>query len=367
MSRRRRRHSKWKENGMIRKGEPGSTILPASGPSGPKPAQQTTTTTTKTYSRYCRHWRDKFDLMDGLVIYASAWSDRPLNANQQVLWGNDVRPDMGFYLDEMWGSQGVMVSPDFPPAPWVGATDDYPRLLYPWVDHAAPGDLDHFHLACEWVLTELRNGKVIDIGCWGGHGRTGTMLACLLVIQGLDADTAMKQVNDRYCVQAIESFSQETFAARLEYKLRGSTESPMDEWNPRESTPFAPGTTRTVEPGSGCDADDIYWDRLHENSYSHEGATEYERFIRALEYEDWEDEVRRPYSDDGPVWLTSEEREREELRTENDMLCYSPPCRYPLDCHAAEGECHSRLACAAGDVVTRVELATKTVKERESD
>ena len=42
-----------------------------------------------------------------------------------------------------------------------------------------------------------------------GHGRTGTMLACLLVeVEGLAPDEAIKQARQRYCSRVVESEAQ---------------------------------------------------------------------------------------------------------------------------------------------------------------
>jgi hypothetical protein len=43
----------------------------------------------------CRHWREPAGLLDVVVVFASAWFDRPMTGR-----GIDMRwPDVGFYLD----------------------------------------------------------------------------------------------------------------------------------------------------------------------------------------------------------------------------------------------------------------------------
>ena len=48
----------------------------------------------------------------------------------------------------------------------------------------------------EWlldgVIRNLSAGKRVDVGCWAGHGRTGTFLSCLVVkLEGLNAYQAI--------------------------------------------------------------------------------------------------------------------------------------------------------------------------------
>lgn len=49
-------------------------------------------------SRYCRHvvyWREPLELVDEVVVFASAWFDRPMTGR-----GVDMSwPDVGFYLE----------------------------------------------------------------------------------------------------------------------------------------------------------------------------------------------------------------------------------------------------------------------------
>jgi hypothetical protein len=55
------------------------------------------------------------------------------------------------------------------------------------------------------------NGGKLLIFCQGGHGRTGTAFACLLVAMGYTSEQAMTLVWNNYCKQAIESKSQELY------------------------------------------------------------------------------------------------------------------------------------------------------------
>ena len=60
-----------------------------------------------------------------------------------------------------------------------------------------------------------RQGEVVELGCLGGHGRTGTALACLAVLAGTSPPAAVAWVRSAYCSQAVETPDQEAFVASL--------------------------------------------------------------------------------------------------------------------------------------------------------
>jgi protein-tyrosine phosphatase len=69
--------------------------------------------------------------------------------------------------------------------------------------------------ALKTVLERARSGQDIEIGCLGGHGRTGTALACLAVLTGHPALDAVAWVRSSYCTKAVETPGQEAFIAAL--------------------------------------------------------------------------------------------------------------------------------------------------------
>lgn len=159
----------------------------------------------------CRHWRQRFELEGGIAVFASAWYHRPKEEAGRAEFTGD--PDIGFYLDRAWLDGHVMVSPGFHP-PFV--SEGRQRIvMYPWRDYALPQWPKVFVRALTWLLAEARRGKVVEIGCAGGHGRTGTTLACLLVLQGVRPKRAVTLVRSRHCEEAIESTPQLEFIASL--------------------------------------------------------------------------------------------------------------------------------------------------------
>lgn len=177
---------------------------------------------------YCNHWRDPVKV-GRWTVYVSASSDRPtITQRAAVPRGKEpIMPDYGLYFatDRTgygigWGAK-VQTTPDFP-AQELEFVTVYPRLFYDWVDMGAPRSPIVIKLV-EWAVKKIKEGKKLDLGCFGGHGRTGTFLALLYItIEGLTATEAMKAVWARHCEQAIETYVQKKFI----YEFNGEKPPP---------------------------------------------------------------------------------------------------------------------------------------------
>jgi len=123
--------------------------------------------------------------------------------------GTPTQPDYGVYLATTW-SAGITCTPDFPTAA-LDMPTQYPAVFYDWTDMAAPRNPQIVGLVT-WMVNSIKDGVLLDIGCMGAHGRTGTLLAMLLVeIEGLKAQEAIDQVRERHCKNAIETLAQEDY------------------------------------------------------------------------------------------------------------------------------------------------------------
>ena len=94
------------------------------------------------------------------------------------------------------------------------------RLLhFPVPDMGVPRDADAFHVYLRSLLDRLAAGETIYLHCFAGLGRTGTALACLLMLVGESAATAVAAVREAYRREAVESGGQrrfvEAFGARV--------------------------------------------------------------------------------------------------------------------------------------------------------
>lgn len=124
-------------------------------------------------------------LPDGTAVRASSL------ANRQAV---NSECDFGLYLDPAW-------KPD-----WPAASIEWPDFGLPASPEQAYGQIiDAYHRA--------RSGQLIEVGCLGGLGRTGTVLACFCVLAGLDAPSAIEWVRCGYDRRAIETAEQEQWVA----------------------------------------------------------------------------------------------------------------------------------------------------------
>jgi hypothetical protein len=77
-------------------------------------------------------------------------------------------------------------------------------ILFPITDCDAPSDVEQTKKLIEWLALNLSSNKKIHLGCIGGHGRTGTILAALVnVMTGEKAAT--DYVRQHYCKKVVES------------------------------------------------------------------------------------------------------------------------------------------------------------------
>jgi len=100
-------------------------------------------------------------------------------------------PDWGVYADACWEG-------------WPGVVIDWPDFGLPCDDTAAISAIVH-------GFGRARQGQNVLVGCRGGTGRTGTILACLAVLAGVPAPCAVRWVRDRYRAGAVETELQEAW------------------------------------------------------------------------------------------------------------------------------------------------------------
>jgi hypothetical protein len=86
----------------------------------------------------------------------------------------------------------------------------------PWPDFRLPRSPAYLRTVLEEVLDRARDGRA-EIACFGGHGRTGTALACLAVIDGVPAGEAVRWVRANYHPKAVETPWQKRFVRNLSW------------------------------------------------------------------------------------------------------------------------------------------------------
>lgn len=170
---------------------------------------------TTTTTRWCEHVGVPVRITTGMTIYASAWSD--------VSYGkaaDRITPDIGLYLDSAWGRGAVLASPAMGELPF--GQSGGAKILYPWSDGSSPDSLRTFSTMIEWLGDVILSGKYVETGCIGAHGRTGTLIAALIIRnRDLKAQDAIDWVRKHYCHKAIETHTQERFLKQYWNMLNG--------------------------------------------------------------------------------------------------------------------------------------------------
>ena len=151
-----------------------------------------------TFYKPCNHWMDEFQLLDGWKIYLSAKGTPSPKRTGPT-------PTVGCYMDSGWmlGNQ-FWFTPNAPINADLFDQEEIPTLYIKWQDMQAIG-LKEYSQAIVWCLSRIFEGEMLEIGCHGSHGRTGTLLAGILVYQGMTAEDAINKVHKDHCDKAIET------------------------------------------------------------------------------------------------------------------------------------------------------------------
>ena len=102
--------------------------------------------------------------------------------------------DFGLYLDARW-------------------EPSWPADLIEWQDFGLPRDPEAAARQVKSAFARAQFGERVEVGCVGGLGRTGTVLACMAVLAGTPAADAVPWVRSNYDVRAVETEEQEAWVA----------------------------------------------------------------------------------------------------------------------------------------------------------
>src|SRR5438477_12484560 len=84
----------------------------------------------------------------------------------------------------------------------------WPDEVIPWPDFSAPDDWEKAATQIEAAFARARAGETVEIGCRGGLGRTGTVLAYMAILAGVTAADAVAWVRKNYQAGAVETNEQ---------------------------------------------------------------------------------------------------------------------------------------------------------------
>ena len=122
-------------------------------------------------------------LPDGTRIRASALSDRD---------ESDAERSFGLYLDDRW-------------------RPTWPSVTIAWADFGLPLDSEEAARQIKAAFSRAKRGELVEVGCVGGLGRTGTVLACMAVLAGVASTDAVAWVRRTYDTRAIKTAEQESW------------------------------------------------------------------------------------------------------------------------------------------------------------
>jgi len=140
---------------------------------------------------YTYHKPLKFD--DGVLLGASCSSPRS---------GYDI------YIGLDWGMEFNHSN-----YPWQAEKEGIVEFLFKIPDRGVPRSPKLFKELVNWICIQLHGGKKIHIGCIGGHGRTGLVIAAVKAVWDDELD-AINWVRDNYCKKAVESRKQVKFLGK---------------------------------------------------------------------------------------------------------------------------------------------------------
>ena len=105
---------------------------------------------------------------------------------------DEAERDFGLYMDPRW-------------------EPSWPAELIEWEDFGVPADRERAAGQIAAAFERARAGERVEIGCAGGLGRTGTVLACMATLAGVPSAEAVEWVREHYDSRAIENEEQEEF------------------------------------------------------------------------------------------------------------------------------------------------------------
>jgi protein tyrosine phosphatase len=109
-------------------------------------------------------------------------------------------PDFALYLDGRWEGD--------PQVTW-------PYRVIAWPDFGLPENVSELFAVVRQVHGRAIAGELVEVACYGGLGRTGTLLGCLAIVAGVHAVDAVEWVRGHYDARAVETVDQIEMIARF--------------------------------------------------------------------------------------------------------------------------------------------------------
>ena len=120
---------------------------------------------------------------DGSRVRAASIADRR---------EDDPERAYGLYLDQHWAPT-------------------WPADVVAWPDFGLPVEPEVAAGQIAAAFRRARRGELVEVGCLGGSGRTGTVLACMAVLADVAPAQAVAWVRASYRPEAVETADQEAW------------------------------------------------------------------------------------------------------------------------------------------------------------
>lgn len=127
-----------------------------------------------------------------LLIFPSSLRIRAGGAHDQH---GSPRPDWGVYADPCWAG--------------------WPGLALEWPDSDVPRDDEQALSGIIEAVGRARQGQDVLVGCKGGIGRTGTIVAAIAIACGVPAERARAWTRTRYHPSAVETEQQHAWLTTI--------------------------------------------------------------------------------------------------------------------------------------------------------
>lgn len=96
---------------------------------------------------------------------------------------------------------------------------------YKWLpvqDHSIPESMEEFRLVVDRMHSDLRAGKGVGAHCYAGIGRSCTLLACLLCLEGLAPAEAFNRLSEARGLRVPDTWLQIQWVEHFADSLAGS-------------------------------------------------------------------------------------------------------------------------------------------------
>lgn len=92
---------------------------------------------------------------------------------------------------------------------------EWPHEWLDWPDFWLPSDPAQAAKAIRALHDHARAGELVEVACGGGVGRTGTVIACLAVLAGVEPREAVAWTRKHYQRRAVETPWQRRWVTRF--------------------------------------------------------------------------------------------------------------------------------------------------------